>query len=146
MDLMVGGEAKMLEQFLQQLSAELGRELNLKKEGKTVVFSLNPELAVTLTETEEGVSIWARIAPLPAEKREEFTMHLMAANFLGQGTGGAVLGLESDEKFLTLSLAFPYDINYKIFKDALEDFANYVDYWRAETKRHIELANQGILR
>ena len=27
-------------------------------------------------------------------------------------------------------------MNYKIFKDALEDFANYIDYWKAELIRH----------
>jgi len=68
----------------------------------------------------------------------------MKANFLGQGTGGAVIGLDAEEKFLTLSLALPYDMNYRSFKGAVEDFANYVDYWREDLIRHQKAAETSI--
>lgn len=54
----------------------------------------------------------------------------MHANFLGQGTGGASIGIDQDEKSLTLSLAIPYEVKYETFKEHLEDFLNYVGYWR----------------
>jgi hypothetical protein len=34
-------------------------------------------------------------------------------------------------------------MNYKMFRDALEDFANYIDYWKAELFRHVEAAEEG---
>ena len=64
----------------------------------------------------------------------------MKANFLGQGTGDATIGLDENENFLTLSLVLPYDMNYKMFKDALEDFVNYLDYWKEELIRHKKAA------
>ncbi len=63
-------------------------------------------------------------------------MLLMKANFLGQGTGGGALGLKEDESSLTLSLSLPYEMNYKVFKDSLEEFANFIDYWKKELARH----------
>ena len=58
----------------------------------------------------------------------------MKANFLGQGTGGAVIGMDPEENLLTLSLLLPYDMNYKMFREALEDFANFLDYWKTELR------------
>ena len=60
----------------------------------------------------------------------------MKANFLGQGTGGATIGLKEDESFLTLSLSLPYEMNYRAFKDAVEEFVNYLEYWKSEAARH----------
>ena len=72
-------------------------------------------------------------------------MYLMKANLLGQGTGGATLAMDENENFLTLSLVLPYDMNYKTFKDALEDFANYLDFWKAELIRHQKTAEQPLI-
>ena len=133
----------MIEFFLRDLYVELERESPPQKNEQGVyVLPLNPKLSVTITPLDPGALLTAPIAPFPQEKREQFAIHMMKANLLGQGTGGAVIGLEADEKFLTLSLAIPYDMNFKIFKEALEDFANYVDFWRDEVKRHIAEANQ----
>lgn len=123
----------MLEPFLQTLAAELELERvpEKDKEGRFCI-SLNPELLIFAREEEERVLLSARIAPLPATRQEEVVSFLMKANFLGQGTGGAAIGLEEDEKFLTLSMALTYDMNYKLFKLALEHFANFLAYWQEE--------------
>jgi hypothetical protein len=39
----------------------------------------------------------------------------------------------------------PYDINYKTFKEAVEDFANFLELWRNEIERHQKTAAEGIL-
>lgn len=65
---------------------------------------------------------------------EEFYVYLMKANFLGQGTGGGAISLDPNEKFLTLSLYIPYEVNYKQVRDRFEDFLNYVDFLRKEIK------------
>ncbi len=89
--------------------------------------------------------MWGKIGPCPTLKKEDLFIYLMKANFLGQGTGGSAIGLDQDENFLTLSLVLPYDMNYIMFRDALEDFANYIDYWKAELIRHTKAAEQQIL-
>jgi len=60
---------------------------------------------------------------------------LMHANFLGQGTGGARIGIDAEEKVLTLSVGFPYEMNYPPFKECVEDFVNYVVYWRDDVAK-----------
>lgn len=44
--------------------------------------------------------------------------------------------MKEDESFLTLSLSLPYEMNYMAFKDAMQEFVNYLEYWKTETARH----------
>ncbi len=64
----------------------------------------------------------------------------MRANLLGNGTGACALGLQ--EKFLTLVFNVPYEENYEMFKESMEDFLNYSIYWEEEIKRYIEEKNK----
>lgn len=106
-----------------------------------VLLALAPELEVWLQELDPGVSFWAVIAPCPARNREALFLHLMKANFLGMGTGGGAIGLDREEKFLTLSHLIPYDMSDKALRDKLEDFVNFVEYWRAHVERHQQEAH-----
>lgn len=125
----------MIEKHLTQLFTELGLTPPppFEKDGlvKITLFSFPMEVL----KLESGAHISAPLAPLPTNEREEFLLKVMKANYLGQGTGGATLGLREDESFLTLSLSLPYEMNYRAFKDAIEDFVNYVEYWKTETAR-----------
>jgi hypothetical protein len=136
----------LLDPLLQKLAEDLElEELPKKEEGNSYHVVLNPQLTVKIQQLDPGLSFWARIGPCPTAKREELFIYLMKANFLGQGTGGAAIALDENENFLTLSLSLPYDMNYKMFKDALEDFVNYLDYWREELVRHKKAAEESIL-
>lgn len=129
----------MLEMHLKQLTDELN--LNSKPQldkDRFFVLTFNSELTLKLKEHDPGLALFAQIGPCPQMKREELFSYLMRANFLGQGTGGATLALDGTESFLTLSSILPYDMNYKMFRDAVEDFANYVDYWKTELIQHKE--------
>lgn len=90
---------------------------------------------IALKDLDPGCYFSSNIGSLPEKKKEDFLVMIMKANFLGQGTGGATLGLKEDESFLTLSLSLPYEMNYKAFKDSLEDFVNFIDYWKKEIAR-----------
>ena len=118
----------MLEECLTQLVENLALEGALSKENKLYTLKLYKELIITFRELDPGCTFFATIGTCPLNKREEVFMYLMKANLLGQGTGGSIIGLDRDEKFLTLCLTLPYDIKYKVFKDALEDFTNYHDF------------------
>jgi len=135
----------MLEQHLHHLVQDLELSaLSPKDAQERWSLPLTPELSVSMKELDPGVFFFAMIAVCPDVNREHFFNTLMRANFLGQGTGGGVIGLDSEEKFLTLSLAIPYDLNYKAFKEGLEDFINYVGFWREEVQKHIKMASQNL--
>ena len=138
---------EVLEELLKTLAEELELEEIPKKDAENLYhLSLNPELSVTLQQLDPGVSFLGNIGACPAVKREELFILLMKANFLGQGTGSAVIGLDGNENFLTLSSVIPYDMNYKMFKDALEDFTNYLDYWKEELVRYKKLMEESIIQ
>ena len=122
----------MLEECLIQLVENLALEDALSKENKLYILKLHKELIITFRELDPGCTFFSTIGMCPLNKREEIFIYLMKANLLGQGTGGSIIGLDRDEKFLTLCLVLPYDMKYKVFKDALEDFTNYLDFWKNE--------------
>lgn len=125
----------MLESYITQLLKEFGLEVpQFEKEGPIQIKLFSHP--VEMVQLDPGAHFSAKIAPLPSKEKDEFMLKLMQANFLGQGTGGATLGLKEDESFLTLSLSLPYEMNYRAFKDAVEEFVNYLEYWKAETARH----------
>ncbi len=136
----------MLEQLLTTLVQDLEiEELPKKEEGGLYHLQINPEMTITVRELDPGISFFSRIGPCPDVKKEELFITLMKANFLGQGTGGAAIAMDENEKDLTLSSVLPYDMNYKMFKDALEDFANYLDYYREELIAHQAAAENNLL-
>lgn len=114
---------------------ELGSPPPLEKDGsaKVELFSFT----ITMVKLDPGVHFSAMIAPPPTKEMEEFLLKMMKANFLGQGTGGGVLGMNEDESFLTLSLSLPYEMNYRAFRDAIEEFVNYLEYWKTETAKYV---------
>jgi hypothetical protein len=120
----------MLREFLVQLCKELvGSTLPNLSDKKTYPFRLGNDL-LSLKDLEPGVAMQAQICPCPEKKKEDLFIYLMRANLLGQGTGNARIGLDAQEKFLTLSLGLPYEMNYQMFKDSLEEFVNYLLFLR----------------
>ncbi|MCH9614290.1 MAG: hypothetical protein SP1CHLAM54_17520 [Chlamydiia bacterium] len=126
----------MLAQMLNRLADELGLSVP-PTEDKKGTFSLPVgDRLLKMRDMNPGVYLWSQIIEIPGERREELFIHLMKANFLGQGTGDCVIGMDREEKFLTLSLTIPYEVNYEIFKEKIEDFINYLDYWFDEVVKH----------
>lgn len=123
----------MLEEFLRRLCDELSLPAVSKEKGISV-FLFGKE-KVSIKDLNPGLSLQAPITVCPSQKREELFIELMRGNLLGQKTGGARLGLESDEKTLTLSLGLPYELSYQAFRDAIEEFINYLIYWREEIEK-----------
>lgn len=117
---------KNLQTLFQEL--ELGSLPPLNQDKTYPIEMGNAKIA--LKDLSPGVYFYALVAPVPTEKKEEFFITVMKANFTGIGTGGASIGLLEDETSLTLSSAFPYEMDYKSFKDAVENFCNFLDYWK----------------
>jgi hypothetical protein len=135
----------MLQDFLQKLCGELAISPVPKlNEKKFYSFRISEEIEAQLRDLDPGVSMTARIASCPSARREDLFIFLMRANLLGQGTGGARIGMEGGDKFLTLSLGLPYEMNYQTFRETLEDFINYLIYWREEVAK-FEKEQQTVL-
>lgn len=127
----------MLESLLKDLERYLD-VLLIKGVGESAgkwTVKLSDKEEVTIWEIPSGIHLHAIIGSLPSGNREDLFIHFMQANFLGQGTGESVIGLDPEENFLTLSLSIVYEMNYRIFKDKLEEFFNYLNYWREELNR-----------
>lgn len=124
-----------LKELLKQLCTELNLDCPPFDREKSTKLSINSDLSLHLHDLSPGFSLHAQIAPIVLKKREDLYIYLMRANFLGQGTGGSRIGMDADENFLTLSHGFAYEMDYQTFKESVEDFVNYILYWREETAK-----------
>lgn len=125
----------MLESLVQELSSDLELEPPLQKDAEGCVWlEIAEDQRICIRETSQGILLRAQIAPYPTTQQENALTQLMRANFLGQGTGDAIIGIDETGKFLTLCQALIYDIDYALFKQAIEQFANYLDTWQGLTK------------
>lgn len=132
--------------YLNELCEDLQIDPHLQKSGAGFyLLPLTESVKIGIKLLDPGVFFYSPIAPCPEIKCEELFIYLMKANLFGQGTLRATIGIEPQENLLTLSRAMPYDMNYRAFREALEDFTNMIDYWRGEVQRHIDLAKGGIL-
>lgn len=100
----------------------------------TFAIPVNEETQMKITETQGGLLLEATIAPCPTKNNESFFTQALLANLLGQGTGGAALGLNDDGKQLVLMRIMDHSTDYKSFKNALEDFLDAVEFWQAEAR------------
>lgn len=129
----------MIQKFLETLKNELNSSfLEIEKE-VSYLFNLNEDIQVEIKKlgndiTGYQVYFFNKIIPCPKEKKEEIFQLVMKVNLLAKETGKALIGLDDDEKFLTLSYVMPYEENYITFKEQLEDFINYSLYWKEEIK------------
>lgn len=120
----------MLENHLTALYGELGIvESPELGEDQSFLIALNAKRPLKVKELKPGLLFSAQICSCPEEKREEIFIELMNANFLGQGTGRSRLGIDDAAKQIVLTLFIPDDVSYRDFKEDMEEFANYVDYW-----------------
>lgn len=123
----------MLENLMQEFSRELGVGNNLAS-GTPGVYKLplEDEVSITISALPPGFILSCPFAPCPKNNREFFFSQALLADLFGQGTHGAVIGISEEGNNLTLSKVIDYNINYKEFRDTIEDFINIVDYWRGE--------------
>lgn len=123
----------MLEAFIQELALEMevGETLPMEVPG-VYVLPLDEDMKVLITAIPEGYFLSCVIAPFPAMNREKFVTQAMLGNLFGQGTHGGVLGLSENGNLVKLTKVVFSTVDYRGFRDVVEDFINTIDYWRAE--------------
>lgn len=126
----------MLDNHLTALYKELGMNISPEKgKDKSYPIELSASAKMFVTELFPGMRFSASLGPLPEEEQEEHLIKYMRANFIGQGTGESRLGLDAAGKHVTLTMYNPDDVSYSRFKESVEEFANFVDYWKGELWR-----------
>ena len=129
----------MLEHLITEICEKLSLPLNLEKDKEGYyTFTLNPEISLSLKELQPGFFIRAKLGPAPEGSHEELYIHLMKANYLGQGTAGAFIGMDEKAENFTLTKACRHETTYKEFKDLLEVYINYYEYWKVKIAKYNE--------
>lgn len=118
----------MLSSFMKQLADDLEMIPCSVKDNKAS-FRLG-WISVAIAEEQNHWHFSANIREIPKTSLEKIFAHLLYANLLGQGTGGSVIGIDEKEHYFTLSLSIACTLDYSGFKQRLEEFVNYVTYWK----------------
>jgi len=122
-----------LQDFIHRLFDELEitpqPTINENREYNLPIFN---DIDLYIIEFDDHAFIRCKLQEMPKDKTEDLLTFLMSANFIGKETDDSAIGLDEDEKNLTLSLLMPYELNYILFKEKVEDFVNYVYYIRDE--------------
>lgn len=128
----------MLDEYVKQLSEALQLETPIRSEAEGVyALMVDEDVEVIISDLAPGFGFQCAVAPCPEKNEEEFLTQAMLANLFGQGTEGAVLGLDETGKVLTLAAEHAGG-SYKIFEEGLEDFINAVEFWRTEARNTAE--------
>ncbi len=137
----------MLRELLKGLATALGTPYDACIREEKGKFKLHPGkgLELELQEEKPHLLIKTTLGPVPAARKEELFSLLMHANVLGQGTGGSAIGMDAEEKFLTLGLSLSYEIDLREFKERIEEFANYTVYWQEALNRFNQETAESIL-
>ena len=126
----------MLDNHLEALYKELGIPASVEQnDDKSYVIHIQVLSQITVRELFPGLLFSTVLGPVPEEEKEEEMMRLMQANLLGRATGRSRLGIV--DKQVVLTMYIQADVNYREFKEDVEEFANYTDYWHEELKRKV---------
>lgn len=135
----------MTAEHIKKLSESLNIEMPVKGKDKSYLIKIKDDLEIKIWDLDSGFYFHAVLGDCPQEKKEELFTYLMRANLLGQGTAKSRIGMDKEEKFLTLSHHINYEVTYTEFKETFEDFANYTLYWIKEIEKHKQTAGKTIL-
>lgn len=127
---------RMIPEYIQKFADELQFENGLEPQTPGVyLIPFDDDINVKLTVlAPQGFALDANIASCPPGNKEQLFSNLLLGNLFAQGTRGAIIGLNEDGNMLTLSKAVEYNVDYKVFKETLEDFVTTIDFWREQAR------------
>ena len=105
---------------------------------KNYRIDFSSQASFYLKQLNTGFYAQSYLCPCPKENKEEIYLELMSANLLSQKTGKGIISIDFKGNFLLLSIAIPYEVNDKEFHEEIEEFVNYVIFWRKEIKKLIQ--------
>jgi hypothetical protein len=126
----------MIEEFIPKLQQELELQGPLNREGAGAFALQLDATTITISDVPPGFLLAATLGELSLELVELFYVKLLRGNFMRQASYGAVLGLDETGTKIMLQLYVPRKVNFREFKERLEDFINVIDFWNAEIALH----------
>ncbi len=122
----------MLDKYIKQFEQDL--ELPPLSGLKPGVYriDLNEGIRIVISTIPDGFLIFSELRELPKDKKENIYYQSLTSNLFGQGTKGSLLGLNDQGNMLTISRTVDYNVEYKDFKEIIDDFINAIDYWNEQ--------------
>lgn len=134
-----GWKIKMLDELIRNLLKDIGLEKEPVQLGPmSYQIDLAPDLSITIKANDPGYYLQIAIDQVTEYEAEILFLMLMEANLFGQGTGGGILAISPASNLLLYCRKILQDLNYQDFKEKIEEFVNYSEFWRGEIKNHIE--------
>lgn len=123
----------MLTDHIKNLEKELELEGPLRREAEGVyILPVDEGVEVVINDLAPGYGFHCALSVCPEGDEEPLFTRALLANLMGQGTEGAILGLDEEGQVMTLAFENVRSGDYRCFLNDLEDFLNGVDFWRAE--------------
>jgi hypothetical protein len=95
------------------------------------VIEINETLKIEISAIEGGGAFFrTNLALILFSDKEKVYRQLLESNFLYQSTLGCVLGIDPEEKYITLGMYVYTKVNLSSLWDNLEHFCNAVEYWK----------------
>ncbi len=123
--------------WLKELSKKIGSPLSLEENG-VCVFSYGEDIECTV-EVPEGSAMVYLYCPildlsnLDEKEKERLFKRLLALNFFGFETGGAVFGLDEERNRIILWFGFyARGIDSLGFENILGNFLSFSEKWKSE--------------
>lgn len=126
----------MQEEFISQLQKELDLQGPAGSEGEVLFAFALEDNVIAIQDYAPGFLLSCNLGPIPEDKIDDFFALMLRGNLFGQATRFGVLGLDENGMNVTLSFAEPRKVQYRDFRNAVEDFINVIDYWKTQIKNH----------
>jgi hypothetical protein len=121
----------MLKHLITELCQQFQLPMNLEINPQGYYeIALNETTDLLFKELYPGFTCRSVLAPVPQKPSEDLFILLMKANFLGQGTKGSSIAIDDAVQNFLFTLSVPEEVNYRLFKERLEEFINYLEYWK----------------
>ncbi|HRW57995.1 MAG TPA: type III secretion system chaperone [Chlamydiales bacterium] len=132
-------------QFPQELAKELDVSCTEFNQDNQSVMIFSDDIEILFEKKEDQMHFFANILMIDESCEGIILEHVMKGNLLRRGTGKNILGLSDDGKYLTLRNLVSYEESYEDFKNSIEDFINYLLFWKKEIEEITKRAKASTL-
>jgi hypothetical protein len=128
----------MIEKLVKDLLIELEIEdEEVRRHNGAHTVELFEGITITFNDLKPaGLSMVSPLTECAESDTEELLTMVMMGNLFGEQTGGAVIGIDEEEKNFILSLEIPFEVSYQGFYSEIENFINNVEFWQNQILNH----------
>jgi hypothetical protein len=122
----------MLDTYMRRFSKEIEADPPMEPSLPGMYeYLIEQDLAIIIKlHQPQGIEFSSILGPYPKNNEEAFIAEMMKGNLFGKETFNATLGLDAEGQKMVLSRLVESRIDYREFKEILEDFYHIVAFWR----------------